>query len=193
MLIVLYGCFVALLGKETFFRLNRIVLLSIIMSVLIIPALNITLPKPDYINIWDEELSYTPINTEPLNHIPLNIVDEESSAEATQMPLIPSEEQILIEYPEEPTPFPWQMPAQWWQSPGARVLYIERQMNGSSHRSTTHAGILFSYAPHKGKLKVHLQSLLHERRSAVCSCRIRAHSSSNLRIFPKTNGSITPQ
>lgn len=107
MLIVLYGCFVALLGKETFFRLNRIVLLSIIMSVLIIPALNITLPKPDFSDIWDEELSYTPINTEPLNPIPLDIVDEESSAEATQMPLIPSEEQILIEYPEEPTPFPW--------------------------------------------------------------------------------------
>ena len=108
MLIVLYGCFMALLGKETFYRLNRIVILSIITSVLIIPALNITLPKPDFSDIWDEELSYTPINTEPLNPIPLNIADEEASTEATQMPIIPNDEQIPIEYHEEPTPFPWQ-------------------------------------------------------------------------------------
>ena len=108
MLIVLYGCFMALLGKETFYRLNRIVILSIITSVLIIPALNITLPKPDFSNIWDEELSYTPITHEHINHIPLNIADEEASTEATHMPIIPNDEQIPIEYHEEPTPFPWQ-------------------------------------------------------------------------------------
>ena len=60
-LTLLYSLYRFMLSKETFHRVNRIVLLGILISSMLLPLLTVPLNRPVKINVWQtEEKERTP-------------------------------------------------------------------------------------------------------------------------------------
>lgn len=59
LLALLYGSFALLLSHETFHRFNRVALLCVLVASLLLPAVQLTLDKPEFIgfqNIGNESV-----------------------------------------------------------------------------------------------------------------------------------------
>lgn len=59
LLALLYGCFALLLSRETFHRFNRLALLCVLLASLVLPAIQLSMKKPDF--LCYEQTEATPI------------------------------------------------------------------------------------------------------------------------------------
>ena len=78
LLALLYGCFALLLSRETFHRFNRVALLCVLVASLLLPLVQLTLDKPDFLSFNTSSASGFATNSSPLD------VEEALNGEVTQ-------------------------------------------------------------------------------------------------------------
>ncbi len=67
LLAVLYGGFALLLSRETFHRLNRLALLSVLVASMVLPLIRLTMQKPEFLDFKETELAMPEMTPEVKN------------------------------------------------------------------------------------------------------------------------------
>ncbi|MBQ9293383.1 MAG: M56 family metallopeptidase [Bacteroidaceae bacterium] len=67
LLAVLYGGFALLLSRETFHRLNRMALLTVLVASMVLPLVRLTLQKPEFLDFKEAELAMPEMTPEVKN------------------------------------------------------------------------------------------------------------------------------
>ena len=84
LLAVLYGSFALLLSRETFHRFNRVALLLVLVVSLILPAVQLSVKKPSYLNYEEVQIPHVEVIASPVQNEVQDIETPQSTSPAIE-------------------------------------------------------------------------------------------------------------
>ena len=87
LLALLYGSFALLLSRETFHRFNRLALLGVLVTSMILPAIHLNLKKPSYLSYEEVSVPHIEMVASPIQNVEQDIT--------TPQPILPSTEETM--------------------------------------------------------------------------------------------------
>ncbi|MBQ4228634.1 MAG: M56 family metallopeptidase, partial [Bacteroidaceae bacterium] len=84
MLALLYGSFALLLSRETFHRFNRLALLGVLVASLILPAVQLSVKKPSYLNYEEVRIPHVEVIASPVQNEVQDIETPQSTLPAIE-------------------------------------------------------------------------------------------------------------
>ena len=84
LLALLYGSFALLLSRETFHRFNRLALLGVLVASLILPAVQLSVKKPSYLNYEEVRIPHVEVITSPVQNEVQDIETPQSTLPAIE-------------------------------------------------------------------------------------------------------------
>ncbi len=84
LLAVLYGSFALLLSRETFHRFNRLALLLVLVVSLILPAVQLSVKKPSYLNYEEVQIPHVEVIASPVQNEVQDIETPQSTSPAIE-------------------------------------------------------------------------------------------------------------
>lgn len=84
LLALLYGSFALLLSRETFHRFNRLALLGVLVASLILPAVQLSVKKPSYLNYEEVRIPYVEVIASPVQNEVQDIETPQSTLPAIE-------------------------------------------------------------------------------------------------------------
>ena len=84
LLALLYGSFALLLSRETFHRFNRLALLGVLVASLILPAVQLSVKKPSYLNYEEVRIPHVEVIASPVQNEVQDIETPQSTLPAIE-------------------------------------------------------------------------------------------------------------
>lgn len=84
LLALLYGSFALLLSRETFHRFNRLALLGVLVASLILPAVQLSVKKPSYLNYEEVRIPHVEVIASPVQNEVQDIESPQSTLPAIE-------------------------------------------------------------------------------------------------------------
>ena len=84
LLALLYGSFALLLSRETFHRFNRLALLGVLVASLILPAVQLSVKKPSYLNYEEVQIPHVEVIASPVQNEVQDIETPQSTSPAIE-------------------------------------------------------------------------------------------------------------